>query len=59
MKLEIIKNHKSGNRHYLKGKTFDIPKEMLQWKADELIKSKAAKYQEIETTMKKEVIETR
>ena len=59
MKIEITKNHKSGNRHYLKGKTYEVPKEMLEWKAKELIKKKVARFQKIETTMIEEKKETR
>lgn len=43
--LEITKNYKSGNRQFKKGRIFEVPKDMLPWKAEELIKNKAAKYQ--------------
>ena len=45
MKLEITKNYKDGNRHYLKGRVFEVPQQMLPWKANELIEKKVAKYQ--------------
>jgi hypothetical protein len=52
MILEITKTAKIGNRNYKKGKQYRVPLEMLQWKAEELIKAKVAKYQ------KKDIIET-
>ena len=51
MKLEITKEHKKGNRTFKKGKTFDVPKQMLRWKAEELIGDGVAKYiPEVKTT---------
>lgn len=65
MKIEIIKNHKTKKRHYLKGQTLEV----MPWKAEELFKMKIARVlfkKEVhvpivkaETTEKKDLKETR
>ena len=65
MKIEIIKNHKTKKRTYLKGQTLDV----MPWKAEEFFKRKVARVlfkkevhvpiQTAETAEKKDLKETR
>ena len=56
-KIEILKNYQDGNRIRLKGQELEV----LEWKADELIKLGVAKlkYKEVETNMSKMDFEKR